>query len=156
MARQPSQESIWFGQPTLEFLQEFIQRTAVTALDIKVTEVGPDFLAASMPVSWKSVQPARILHGGVSCVLAETLGSIASYLCINPEKETAVGQTLSASHLRPVPEGEEVTGVAKVLHKGRKSHIWIIQIFNGEKKLVCDSKLTTAILATPSPKVPTL
>lgn len=140
-------ESIWFKDNyTLDDINKRGADTLVDHLDIQVTEVGIDFLKGTMPVDKRTVQPARILHGGGSCVLAESLGSIAANMVIDPTKYIAVGQSIVANHLRPAPEVQTVTGVAKILHLGKKSQIWDIEITNEEGKLVCSSRLTMAII----------
>lgn len=142
-----SGDTVWFRDDfSLEKINERGKDTLVEHLDIVVTEIGPNFLAGKMPVDKRTVQPARILHGGASCVLAESLGSIAANMVIDPEKFIAVGQSISANHLRPAPEVSEVTGKAIALHLGKKSQIWDIDILNKEGKLICSSRLTMAII----------
>lgn len=141
---------IWIKDFTLDDLNKRPAFDAMDATGIEITEIGDDYLAGTMPVDKNTVQIFRVLHGGMNCVLAETLGSIASNLCIDLSKERAVGQHISASHIRAAFEGETIKGVAKLLHKGRRSHIWIIQIFNEAGKLICDSKLTMSVIAKPA------
>lgn len=140
-------DSIWFKDNyPLDEINKRGKDTLVEHLDIRVTEVGPDFLKGTMPVDKRTVQPARILHGGGSCVLAESLGSIAANMVIDTSKFIAVGQSIVANHLRPAPEVMTVTGVAKILHLGKKSQIWDIEITNEDGKLICSSRLTMAII----------
>ncbi|MCP4913648.1 MAG: PaaI family thioesterase [Oligoflexia bacterium] len=143
-------KTIWNGEPTTDIIMKMSGNTAVTHLGIEVTEVGPDYLVGTMAVNEKTIQPAGILHGGVSCVLAETLGSIASNLCIDRENEAAVGQSITANHIRPGLPGTTVTGKAQIVHKGKKSHIWEIKLTNEQGKLVCLSNLTMAIIPKPN------
>lgn len=117
-------------------------------LDIQFTEVGDDFLKATMPVNERTHQPAGILHGGASVVLAETLGSVASFMCIDPKKYIAVGLEVNANHLRPVKSGL-ITGICKPLHIGAKTHIWEIRMYNDRGKMNCVSRLTVAIINKP-------
>ncbi len=126
-------------------LNEQCKDTLVSNLGIEFLEIGPDFLSARMPVDQRTVQPARILHGGASLALAETLGSIASHLLVGDEGKICVGMEINANHIRPVPGGW-VTGTTRPLHIGKKSHIWEIKINNEENKLVCICRLTMAIL----------
>ena len=98
-----------------------------------------------MAVDKRTIQPAGILHGGASITLAETLGSVSAYLCIDPEEKYCVGMEINANHIRPVTSGK-VIGISKPIHIGSKSQIWEIQITNEKKKLVCISRLTLAIL----------
>lgn len=145
-----SNSPVWFRDDfTLEAINERGKNTLVEHLNIQVTEMGPNFLVGTMPVDKRTVQPARILHGGASCVLAESLGSIAANMVIDTSKFIAVGQSLTANHLRPAPEVTTVTGKAVALHLGRKSQIWDIDILNEQGKLVCSSRLTMAIVEKP-------
>lgn len=121
--------------------------TLNNALGIEFTEIGPDFLVASMPVNANTVQPFRILHGGASVALAETLGSVASTICIEDiARQTAVGLEINANHLKSVPEGGKVFGTVKPIRVGRTVHVWQIEIHNEKGELVCISRLTVAII----------
>lgn len=139
---------IWFEQVAVEQLNSRPKNHIGGLLDIVFTEIGDDYLCATMPVDERTHQPAGILHGGASVVLAETLGSIASYLCINPERFIAVGLEVNANHLRSVSSGY-VKGVCKPLHIGAKTHVWDIKLYNEKGKITCVSRLTTAILPKP-------
>lgn len=136
---------IWFTEFSPENLNERPKNHLGGLLDIQFTEVGEDFLTATMPVDERTHQPAGILHGGASVVLAETLGSIASYMCIDPERFQAVGLEINANHLRPVKSGR-VTGICKPLHRGAKTHVWEIKIYDERGKMNCISRLTVAII----------
>ncbi len=139
--------TIWFKDDySLKEINARGKDTLVEHVEIIVTEIGPDFLEGTMPVDKRTVQPARILHGGASCVLAESLGSIAANMVIDPTKYIAVGQSIIANHLRPAPEVATVKGKAKILHLGKKSQVWDIEITNEEDKLICSSRLTMAII----------
>lgn len=137
--------AIWFGEPALEALMDMQTETLVRTLDIKLTELGPDYLRGTMPVTPKVHQPMGILHGGASVCLAETLGSIGAALLIDVSKQHPVGLEINANHIRPVSSGL-VTGTARPLHKGRKTQVWEIKIHNEQEKLTCISRLTVAIL----------
>lgn len=113
-------------------------------LGIVFTEVGEDTLTATMPVDHRTIQPFGLLHGGSSCVLAETLGSVAAWMCIDTEKQMAVGLEIHAHHLRPVTKGK-VTGICRPLHRGRTMHLWQIDIFTDEGKMNCTVRLSVAI-----------
>jgi 1,4-dihydroxy-2-naphthoyl-CoA hydrolase len=115
-------------------------------LGIEFTGVGEDFVSAKMPVDRRTRQPFGILHGGASVALAETLGSVASSLCIDLNEAYPVGLEINANHIRSVSEGY-VYGSARPLHLGRRTHVWDIQIVNEDKKLVCVSRLTVMIVA---------
>lgn len=137
--------SIWIRPLDLEVLNKFSAKTLVSHLGIKMTAFGDDFLEGTMPVDDRTVQPFRLLHGGASCVLAESLGSIAASFCIDTKEFMAVGQHIEATHLRSATKGE-VTGRAKAIHIGRSSQVWRIEIFNDEGKMICDSKIIMAVV----------
>ena len=139
--------SIWSKNYTLEDLNTArgLHRDNINKhLEIVFTEIGEDTLSATMPVDHRSVQPFGILHGGASCVLAESLGSVAAWMCIDTAKQRAVGLEIHAHHLRPVSAGK-VTGICKPLHRGRTMHLWQIDIFNDEGKMNCTVRLSVAI-----------
>lgn len=119
--------------------------TMAETLNIRFTEVGVNFLKASMPVSAITHQPYGLLHGGASAALAETVGSVASSLCIDKEKQVCVGMEINCNHVRPKRSGE-VMATAEPLHIGATTHIWDIRIRDEQEKLVCVSRLTVAIL----------
>ena len=114
-------------------------------IGIEITEVGENYLKGRMPVDSRTVQTYGILHGGASAALAETLGSIAGVLAIDPEKEYCVGMEINANHIRSVRSGF-VYGKAAPLHIGKRSHVWEIRIEDGEGHLVCISRLTLAVV----------
>lgn len=114
-------------------------------LGMQFIEVGDDYLKATMPVDKRTHQPYGLLHGGASVALAETIGSVASALIINPEKMMCVGLEINANHLRGVSEGL-VTGIATPLHLGGSTHVWDIKIYDNQERLVCVSRLTVALL----------
>jgi uncharacterized protein (TIGR00369 family) len=118
--------------------------TAIVALGIVFTEVGPDFLRATMPVDARTRQPYGLLHGGASVALAETLGSSAGNLCVGNEA-MVVGIEINANHLAAVREGL-VTGTARPLHVGRSTQVWEIRIEDAAGRLVCISRLTLAVV----------
>lgn len=137
---------IWKQAFTLEGLQQISQQTMVDHLGIEFSAYGDDYLEATMPVDHRTVQPARLLHGGASVALAETIGSVASYMCIeNIETHMAVGVEINANHLRPATSGK-VTGRVSPLRLGRKLHVWNIEIKDEQKQLICVSRLTIAVV----------
>jgi len=138
-------KSIWKQRPTLDELNRLSKDTMVEHLEIVYTEVGDDYLKATMPVDKRTVQPMGLLHGGASATLAETLGSVASHCIIDRETHYAVGLNIEVHHIRSVTEGS-VTGIARPLHLGRKTHMWEIKIFNEKEKLVSVSMLKMIIL----------
>ena len=130
----------------LESLNTFGKNTLPGLIGIEFTELGDDFIIARMPVESRTHQPFGILHGGASVVLAETIGSVASMLCLeNPELQKAVGLEINANHLRAVKTGW-VYGKVTPIHVGAKTHVWDIKITNEENKPVCICRLTTMII----------
>ncbi|MBX7259703.1 MAG: hotdog fold thioesterase [Candidatus Hydrogenedentes bacterium] len=136
---------IWSREFTLEVLNGFSEGTILEHLEIVFTEIGPDFVKATMPVHEKTFQIAGLLHGGASVVLAETLGSVASYMCIDQEHFTCVGIEVNANHVRSVNSGL-VTGIARPLHLGRSTHVWETKIFDDREKLISVGRLTVAVI----------
>ena len=117
-------------------------------LGIEWTEVGENYLKAKMPVDHRTVQPYGLLHGGASCTLAETVGSVASAMVVDHSKFYCVGLEINANHVRSAREGF-VTGIAMPLHLGSTTHVWDIKIYDEKEKLVCVGRLTVAILKRP-------
>jgi 1,4-dihydroxy-2-naphthoyl-CoA hydrolase len=114
-------------------------------LGIEMLELGPDYLKGRMPVDDRTRQPYGILHGGASVALAETLGSVAAGLVVDRSKFSVVGQEINANHVRAITDGW-VTGTARALHLGRRSHVWEIRMVDERERLVCISRLTMAVL----------
>ena len=137
--------NIWKHPLDLIAINKMSENTLVSHLGILVTKFGDDWLEGTMPVDKRTVQPYRLLHGGASCVLSESLGSIAANLSIDTSEYMAVGQHIEATHIKPATKGL-VTGKARAVHIGRSSQIWSIEIFNDEGKLICDSKIIMAIV----------
>ncbi len=137
--------AIWQIHPTPAQLNEHSRQTMACHLGIEFLEMGDDYLKARMPVDHRTMQPDGILHGGASVALAETLGSVAATLCVDPGTKRCVGLEINANHLRPVMDGY-VYGVAKPIHLGRTTHVWEIRISTAQEKLVCISRHTVAIL----------
>jgi 1,4-dihydroxy-2-naphthoyl-CoA hydrolase len=137
--------SIWRVSPTPEELTARGRGSMPGHLGIRFTEVGPDFLRATMPVDERTRQPFGLLHGGASVTLAETVGSIASMLCVDTERYLCVGQEINANHLRGVASGS-VTASARPFHLGNRSHVWHIEIRDERDNLVCVSRLTMAVV----------
>ncbi len=131
---------------TPEQLQVGSKNTMVDHLGIEFLEVSKKLIKAKMPVDNRTVQPFRILHGGASVALAETLGSIAAQMNIDQKKFMAVGLDINANHIRSVRSGF-VYGVTKPIHIGRSTHVWEINITDEDDKLVCVSRLTVSVIA---------
>lgn len=135
---------IWKRSTTLETLNAMGENNMVGLLDIRFDVLTDDTLEATLPVDNRTHQPFGLLHGGASVVLAETLGSVAGYLCTEGD-EKVVGVEVNANHLRPVRSGR-VRGICKALHAGRRHQVWQIDIFDEQGRLCCTSRLTTAVL----------
>jgi 1,4-dihydroxy-2-naphthoyl-CoA hydrolase len=136
---------IWFKPFNVEDLNAYQQQTLVSHLGIHYTEVGDDFLSASMPVDARTKQPAGILHGGASVALAETLGSTGANLVVDRDKYLCVGLDINANHVRAMKDGT-VTGTARALHIGSTTQVWEINISDEKQRLVCVSRITMAVL----------
>lgn len=141
--------SIWFGTPTIDDATRSAVGTMIEYLGIEFTELTDDSLVGRMPVDHRTHQPAHVLHGGASVVLAETLASWAATFAVDREKFHCVGMEINANHLRPVASGS-VRGEARPIALGRTTHVWEIRITNDDGKLVCISRCTMAVLAVPS------
>ncbi len=135
--------SLWKKSTTPQQLNQFCTNTLIEHLDIKITEIGEDYIIATMPVENFTRQPMGFLHGGASVVLAETLGSIAGYLAVE-EDAAVLGVEINANHLRSVKEGL-VTGKVSPLRLSRTIQVWEISISNEQGESVCVSRLTTAV-----------
>lgn len=132
----------------LEQIARLDKNTIANHLGIEYIEISDDYIIARMPVDERTRQPFGLLHGGASVVLAETLGSVASFLVLaDPAKQQAVGLDINANHIRGVKSGW-VYGKVTALHVGRTTHVWEIKITNEEGKLVCISRLTVAVIST--------
>lgn len=140
---------IWKRTPSLEELNTFSRDCMVGHLGIEITELGEDRLRGTMSVDARTRQPFGLLHGGASVALAESLGSLAAWLCLeDPQRQAAVGLEINANHIRAVREGI-VTGTARPEHLGRSTQVWSIRIEDEAGRLVCLSRLTTAIVERP-------
>lgn len=139
-------EPIWKnGLPALDDLNTLSKGTMAEMLGMQFTEVGPDMLIASMPVDNRTQQPYGLLHGGASAALAETVGSVASSLCIDNQKQICVGLEINCNHIRGKKTGV-VYAKASPLHIGATTHVWDIKITDEREKLVCVARLTVAVL----------
>lgn len=136
--------SIWRLPATPAQLNERSSHCMPGYLGMRVTEIGDDYLRATMPVNEHTHQPYGVLHGGASVALAETVGSMASMMCVEPGY-LCLGQDINANHLRPVSSGL-VTATARPFHLGSRSHVWHIEIRDERERLVCVSRLTMAVV----------
>jgi len=137
--------SLWRTTPNIEQLNLIQKNTIGEVLDIRFEAFDEESLTASMPIDHRTHQPYGLLHGGASVVLAESVGSMASYLCIDTSKFYCVGLEVNANHLRGLRSGR-VTAVAKPIHIGRTTHVWDIRLTSDEGKSSCVSRLTMAVV----------
>lgn len=137
--------AIWKKSLTLEALSARLGESAPSFLGLRITEIGPDYLRGAMLLDHRHVQPWRVLHGGISVVVSETLGSVASYLAV-PEGFHCVGIEINANHIAPVPEGQEITAECRPMHTGRSIQVWQTEIRRPDGRLACVSRLTCSVL----------
>jgi len=137
---------IWFTDTiSLDDLATLAKNTMGEYIGIEFTAIGENYLKARMPVDHRTNQPYGLLHGGASCVLAETLGSIASALIIDRSTFICVGLEINANHIRSARQGF-VNGITTPLHLGKSTHVWDIKIYDEDQKLICVSRLTVAVI----------
>lgn len=139
------EEAVAIWKQKVDFEQLHTGQSINSLLDIRFEDFGDDWISASMPVDHRTQQPYGILHGGASVVLAETLGSTASYLCIDSEKFYCVGLEVNANHLKAVRSGR-VTAIARPVHLGRTTQVWDIRLHNEAGEATCISRLTMAVV----------
>ncbi|MBA3680786.1 MAG: hotdog fold thioesterase [Bacteroidetes bacterium] len=137
--------SIWNGEITTDLLNKLNKNTLGEFFEIAFTEVRAEYLKATMPVNNKTKQPFGLLHGGASVALAETIGSVASWCCVNRDLFIGVGIEINANHLISVTEGI-VTAVCSPIKVGGKLHVWDIKIYNDKNELCCISRFTCMII----------
>ena len=137
--------SIWFREYSLDEIGALQRGNMGGHIGIEILRIGPDHLDARMPVDERTMQPDGILHGGASVALAETLGSIGGSMVVDRERYLVVGQEINANHLRAV-RGGHVLGSARPIHLGRRSQVWAIEISDDQKRLICVSRLTLAVI----------
>ena len=138
--------SIWFKKSIkLADLSPFATGTMADHLGIEWLEIGDNFIKIKMPVDERTKQQYGLLHGGASCALAETVGSVASHLVVDSSKYSVVGLEINANHIRSARQGY-VTGIASPLHLGSNTHVWDVKIYDEMQKLICIARLTVAIL----------
>lgn len=137
--------TIWFTDLNLKIINERGRNTMVEHLGIEFTEMGDNFLVARMPVDKRVHQPLGIMHGGASCVLAETVGSTAANYCVDQSKQYCVGLDINTNHIKSIREGF-VVGTAKPFHLGKTTQVWGIEIRDEQGKLISINRLTMAVL----------
>ena len=138
--------AIWYNKNlSVSDLTPLGKNTMGELIGIEWTEVGDNFIKARMPVDNRTKQPYGLLHGGASCTLAETIGSVASAMVVDHERFACVGLEINANHVRSAREGF-VTGIASPLHLGANTHVWDVRIYDELNKLLCVSRLTVAVI----------
>ena len=137
--------TIWITPFTLEELALRGKKTLAEHVGIEFIEVGDDFLKARMPVDHRTLQPIGIMHGGASCVLAETVGSVAANYCVDLKARYCVGLEINTNHIRQAKAGW-VIGTAKPIHIGKRTHVWSIEIHHESGYLVSINRLTMMVL----------
>lgn len=135
--------SIWKKSIHTDSVNTAYQGTLMGSLGIKITAIENDGIVGTMPVDERTFQPMRLLHGGASVALAETLGSLGAHLAVDNNK-TCVGLEINANHVKSATSGF-VTGKAKPLHMGRSTQVWETRITNESGELICISRLTVAV-----------
>lgn len=135
-----------FRKVDLETINSFNKNTLMEVLGIECVEIGEDYIVSTMPVEAKTHQPMGLLHGGASAALIESIGSMGSTLLLDLSKEAPVGLEINANHVGSVKSGK-VRGVGKIVHAGKKTHVWQVDIFDDlTNKLVCTGRLTVMII----------
>lgn len=131
---------------SLEQINALNKGTLMEQLGIECTEIGDDYLVATMPVDHRTHQPAGLLHGGASAALIETIGSMGSVLLIDVSKQLPVGLEINANHVGGMRSGS-VRAIGKIVHAGSRTHVWQVDIFDQEtEKLICTGRLTVMII----------
>lgn len=136
---------IWHKPVSLDALNQRSEGTLADFLGIRFTEVGPNSLTATMPANERTKQPIGIVHGGANVVLAETIASTAANAVVDIEAYYCVGLEINANHIRSVKEGL-VTGIARPVHLGRSTQVWLIDLFNDAGQLTCSSRMTASVI----------
>ena len=137
--------SIWFREYSIDEIRALQHGNMDAHIGIEIVRIGPDHLDGRMPVDERTTQPDGILHGGASVALAESLGSIGASMVVDRERYQVVGQEINANHIRSARKGH-VHGTARPIHVGRRSQVWAIEIVDDQKRLVCVSRLTLAVI----------
>ena len=137
--------AIWRRAVSVEVVNERISHGASGVFGIRVTEIGPDAIEAEMPIGAQHLQPFGLVHGGVSVVLSETLGTMGCILTLPPGQH-AVGIEVNANHLAAMRSGETVRATCRPLHTGRRTQVWQTEIWRPDGKLACVSRLTCAVI----------
>ena len=143
--------SIWFTIYSLNDINALCKNTLMDHLQMEVIEVGDNFIKGKMPVEHFTVQPARLLHGGATAALAESLGSIAAYMTVNPQTHACLGVNLDITHIKAIPEGRgPVFGTARPAKLGNTLQVWNITMETSSGQIVAESRLTLFVRALKS------
>ena len=137
--------TIWIGQPSLERVNDLGDNTMAEHLGILFTEIGDDYLKATMPVDERTTQPLSLLHGGAAVALAETVASVGANLCLDGSRQVALGMEINANHVRGASSGH-VTATGRPVHLGRQSQVWTIEINDEKEQLICTARITASVL----------
>ena len=137
--------AIWHEPVKLHEVKSLVEVEMLSHLGIELLALGDDWLKGRMPVDHRTKQPAGLLHGGATCVLGESLASIASSLCVNLATHGVVGTEINASHIRSAREGW-VYGICRPFHVGRRNHVWDVRITDENEKIVSVIRMTAAVL----------
>ena len=129
----------------LEKVRNSIRNTMISNIGIEITDVDEGFVCGRMPIDERTIQPLGLLHGGASVALAESLGSIAGSMQVDPEKELVMGIEVNANHIKAIEKGW-VYGKALPVKIGKKNQVWEIKITNERKKIICISRLILAVV----------
>jgi len=137
---------IWTKPFNIDDMTESRTGTMASFLGIEFIEIGDDFVRARMPVDERTKQPMGIMHGGASCVLAETVASVAAQYCVTPpDEKLCVGLEINTSHVK-MANTDWVLATAKAVHIGQSTQLWEIEIHNEKNQLVSLSRLRLAVL----------
>lgn len=129
----------------IELINQFAKNTLVDNLGIVFTEIGDDYVVATMPVDYRTVRPGGILHGGASIALAESLAGLGSMLMVDFEKYDVKGIQISANHTGAATEGK-VIATAKIVHAGKQTHVWDVRIESEDGRLISTERVTNMIV----------
>jgi len=141
--------SIWVTTYTPDYINQIHKMAMPGQIGIAIIEIGDDYLMGEMPIDHRTVQPFRMMHGGASATLAETLGSVGALMMVDTEQKHCVGLSLNVSHIRGVAECGKVVGVARPFHVGRTTQVWDVQITDEREKLITVARLTMAVIDNP-------
>lgn len=138
-------EALWKNSWTIDDLARLTRGTLVDYLGIRFVEIGKGQLVAELVITSATAQRMGFLQGGALLALAETVGSLASQMAVDPDVYAATGLDINANHCRPVSAGDVVRATARPRQLGRQTHVWEVRVETADGKLICIARLTTAI-----------